>query len=333
MKHRFFISLLASLVMGGEAVAQKVLLPYGQETKEAWDAKYFFAPIGGDEPPADRADGGPAFYSTLWGDNYTTYWIRRSFDADDVQNVRSLLLKVIHDDECEAYLNGNCIYSYSSVHSSLNTIEIPAILVKEKNVLAIRVSDSGGIWAFIDCGLIGNSLVNPNFDSDKGWTGSYARHSYDGNTEGYKYGRNWECKQSFEKQPAGLYRLSANACGMNYFYDYNTAWANRNNTLNQQLFIENAECPIPSAFSEPSETDIYNDYRWEINGTFVPYYVDRVPAAFKQGMYKTEVWSTFEPTEEDSLLTVGIKCYATNDIDRWAAWDNMELTYFNETEV
>ena len=119
MKHRFFISLLASLVMGGEAVAQKVLLPYGQETKEAWDAKYFLAPIGGDEPPADWFEptyddsewktiqgpistqyGGPAFYSTLWGDNYTTYWIRRSFDADDLQNVRSLLLTVIHDDGC-----------------------------------------------------------------------------------------------------------------------------------------------------------------------------------------------------------------------------------------
>ena len=352
MKHRFFISLLASLVMGVEAVAQKVLLPYGQETKEAWDAKYFLAPIGGDEPPADwfepsfddsrwndikgpvsTAEGGPEFYSTLWGDNYTTYWIRRSFDAEDIQNVRSLLLKVIHDDECEAYLNGNSIYSYSSVHSSLNTIEIPAILVKEKNVLAIRVSDSGGGYAYVDCGLIGNSLVNPNFDSDKGWTGSYDRHSYDGNTEGYKYGMNWECEQSFEKQPAGLYRLSANACGMNYYNDYNTAWANRNNTLNQQLFIENAECPIPSAFSEPSETDIYNDWRWEINGTFVPWHIYCVPAAFKRGMYKTEVWSTFEPTEEDSLLTVGIKCYANNDINRWAAWDNMELTYFNETEV
>ena len=185
MKHRFFISLLASLVMGGEAVAQKVFLPYGQETKEAWDAKYFLAPIGGDEPPADWFEpsfddsewktiqgpistqyGGPAFYSTLWGDNYTTYWIRRSFDADDLQNVRGLLLKVIHDDGCEAYLNGNCIYSYSSAHSSLNTIAIPAILVKEKNVLAIRVSDSGGGYAYVDCGLIGNSLVNPNFDSD-----------------------------------------------------------------------------------------------------------------------------------------------------------------------
>ena len=53
MKHRFIISLLASLLMGGEAVAQKVLLPYGQETKEAWDAKYYLAPIGGEEPPAD----------------------------------------------------------------------------------------------------------------------------------------------------------------------------------------------------------------------------------------------------------------------------------------
>lgn len=353
MKHRLFISLLASLAMSGEAVAQKVLLPYGQETNEAWGAKYFFAPIGGDEPSADWFEpsfddsewtdikgpistqhGGPSFYSTLWGDNYTTYWIRRTFDAEDVQNIRSLLLKVIHDDGCEAYLNGNCIYSYNSVHSSLNTIEIPAILVKEKNVLAVRVSDSGGGYAYIDCGLAGNSLVNPNFDSNNGWTGSYDRHSYDDNTIGYKYGRNWECKQTFEKQPAGLYRLSANACGMDYYNDYNTAWSNRNNTLSQKIFVGNGECAIPSAFSEPSETDIYGGYyHWEINGTFVPYYVDRVPAAFKRGMYKTEVWSTFEPTEEDSLLTVGIKCYATNDINRWAAWDNMELTYFNETEV
>lgn len=351
MKVKLFL-LSTLLTICGQAMAQKVLLPYGQDSHEAWSAKYFYAPIGGDEPPTDwfepsfddsewndvqgpisTAEGGPEFYSTLWGDNYTTYWVRRTFDAEDFFNIRGLLFKVIHDDGCEAYLNGNCIYSYSSVHSSLNTIEVPPILVKEKNVLAIKVSDSGGLWAFIDCGLTGHSLVNPYFDSDKGWTGNYDRHSYDGNTEGYKYGRNWECKQTFEKQPAGLYRLSANACGLNYFYDYNSAWSNRKNALDQKIFVGNSECAIPSAFSEPAETDIYNSYRWEINGAFVPYYVDRVPAAFKRGMYKTEVWSTFEPTEEDSLLTVGIKCYATNDIDRWAAWDNMELTYFNETEV
>lgn len=178
-------------------------------------------------------------------------------------------------------------------------------------------------------------IVNSSFDDySRGWEGSYERCNYDNNYIGYMYGNNWICKQSIAGKTAGLYRLSANACGMDYYDDFNTAWANRNNVLNQKLFIGNSECSIPSAFSEPSETDIYGGYyHWEINGTFVPYYVDRVPAAFKRGMYKTEVWSTFEPTEEESLLTVGIKCYATNDINRWAAWDNMELTYFNETEV
>ena len=354
MKLRLFFSLAATLAMCGQAFAQKVLLLYGQDTNEAWDAKYFLSPIGGDEPPTDWFEpsfddsewsdikgpistqyGGPSFYSTLWGDNYTTYWIRRTFDAEDIYNIRSLLLKVIHDDGCEAYLNGNAVYSINAVRSSSTGVEIPVVLVKQKNVLAVRVSDSGGSWAYVDCGLAeGHSLVNPYFDYSGGWSGSYDRYSYDGNSIGYKYGRNWECKQSYEKQPAGLYRLEANACGMNYYNDYNTAWSNRNNTLSQKIFVGNGECAIPSAFSEPSETDIYGGYyRWEINGTFVPYYVDRVPAAFKRGMYKTEVWSTFEPTEEDSLLTVGIKCYATNDINRWAAWDNMELTYFNETEV
>lgn len=350
-----FFSLVASLVMCGQALAQKVLLPYGQETGEAWEAKYFHAPIGEGEPqppsdwfeptfddsewntiqgPLSTKSGGLGFYTTLWGDEYTTYWLRRTFDAADFHNIRNLLLKVIHDDGCVAYLNGHCIYDKNSVQSSKTySTEIPVILVKAKNVLAVRVSDSGGLYAFIDCGLQGNSVANPFFDTKSGWAGNYERYSYDGNTEAYKYGRNWECTQSFAQQPAGLYRFSANACGMNYYYNYNTAWANRDNVLDQKIFVGHSECSIPSAFSEPAETDIYGSYYWEIDGTYVPYYVDRVPAAFNRGMYKTEVWTAFEPTEEDSLLTCGIKCYPGNDIDRWAAWDNMALTYFDEDEV
>lgn len=181
-----------------------------------------------------------------------------------------------------------------------------------------------------------NGVVNPYFDySDSGWEGTFNRWNYENNYIGYKYGNNWICKQSIAVKTAGLYRLSANACGMDYYDDFNTAWANRNNVLNQKLFIGNSECSIPSAFSEPAETDIYiyTNYRWEINGKYIPSCVDPVPAAFNRGMYKTEAWSAFEPTENDSLLTIGIKCYANNDIYRWAAWDNMELTYFNETEV
>ena len=40
MKLRLFFSLAATLAMCGQAFAQKVLLLYGQDTNEAWDAKY-----------------------------------------------------------------------------------------------------------------------------------------------------------------------------------------------------------------------------------------------------------------------------------------------------
>lgn len=349
------MGLVALLVMCGQTLAQRVILPFGQDTDESWDAKYFLSPIdSGDEPPANwyepsfddsewkdikgpvSTEGGSLdFYVTLWGDNYTTYWVRRSFDVDEFNNIRSLFIKLIHDDGCEAYLNGNRVYFNSSVVSSIQNVEIPAVLVKENNILAIKVSDSGGGGAYIDCGLFeGNSVVNPYFDNDKGWLGNYARDSYDGNTVAYQYGKNWTCEQTFANQPAGLYKFSANVCGMDYYNDYNTAWANKDVALSQKIFVGEGECSIPSAFSEPSETDIYDgSYRWEINGTFIPNNRYHVPAAFKRGMYKTDVWTIFEPQKEDDLLVCGIKCYADNEINRWAAWDNMELVYYSENEV
>ena len=48
-------------------------------------------------------------------------------------------------------------------------------------------------------------------------------------------------------------------------------------------------------------------------------------------MYKVEVWSYIP--ENDGNIKFGIHNTAANDINRWAAWDNFNLTYCDETEA
>lgn len=168
-------------------------------------------------------------------------------------------------------------------------------------------------------------IVNSTFDNTNGWTGSYDRYSYDGNTIAFRYGKTFRCEQSIENAAAGLYCLKANACGMEYYNDYNTAYAHQNDELPAKLFIGKDEKTIPSAFSEMADENY--GYCWNVEGKYVPYYVDHIPWAFKRGMYQCELWSFAQPGE-DGKIAVGIYGNAANDINRWAAWDNLVLTYY-----
>ena len=347
------LCMLAMITMScGMVKAQKVILPYGQLSQKPWSGTFFFANSGETGPaddwfgknfddsswgtiegPISSVEGGVAYYNTVWQAEYGTYWVRRHFTVDDVSQVRELFFYVIHDDGCVAYLNGKLIYDYSSVYSSTRSISLDetlrSYLVEGDNVLAIRVSDGGGLYAFLDCGISGYSLINSTFNNTNGWTGSYDRHSYDNNTIGYRYGQTFRCEQTIEGT-TGLYRLSANACGMEYYNDYNTAYAHQNDELPAKLFIGNDEKAIPSAFSEMSDTDY--GYCWNVEGKFVPYYVDRTPWAFNRDMYHCELWSFVQP-DENGKITLGIYGSAANNINRWAAWDNFDVTYYSDSDV
>lgn len=347
-----YLCLLVIAVMScGMVKAQKVLLPYGQLSHQPWSGKFFYS-NNGDAGPADdwyvknfddsswdtiegpisSTEGGLGYYNTIWKAGYGTYWVRRHFTVSDLSQVRELFCYIASGywDYYVAYLNGKLIFDdyYGGTQSVFLDETVLSYLTEGENVLAIRVSDSGGD-AFLDCGIYGYSLVNSTFENDNGWTGSYERYGYDNNTIGYHYGKTFRCEQTIEGVP-GLYRLSANACGMEYYNEYNTAYAHQNDEIPAKLFLGNYEKAIPSAFSELSDVDY--GYCWNVGEKFVPYYVDNTPWAFNRDMYHCELWSFAQP-DANGKITLGIYSNAANDINRWAAWDNLDVTFYSETDV
>lgn len=167
--------------------AQTTLLPYGQDTSEPWSAKYFYAPNDGDTPPADwfAADfddsawgtiEGPIvadsyssylpYSATQWKDYRSTYWLRRTFEADDdiLNGYQKFFLHIAHGDYCEVYLNGNLIYSKNDEQRSKVSLylsrETSKYLKKGKNTIAARTY--GNYERYIDFGLSCSSFRELN---------------------------------------------------------------------------------------------------------------------------------------------------------------------------
>ncbi len=78
-------------------------------------------------------------------------WVRRTFNITDV-NDKQLFIKIQHDDNCEAYLNGEKIYDLQSVLGKLKYVPVEGKLKKGTNVLAVHVTNTGG-GAWLDAGL------------------------------------------------------------------------------------------------------------------------------------------------------------------------------------
>lgn len=315
-------------------------------SNKEWSAKYYYA--SNDNPPstdwykADFDDSnwetiqGPIYRSTYTWADYSGYWLRRHFTVEDISKVRFVFMNYQVDDTMQVFLNGKEVFTLGITFSAQTAIfpdSIVKLIKNGDNVLAVRAYDTGGGDKFVDFGLYAQDqpvVLNSNFSSSDYWSGSYDRTSYDNNYEGYRYGRNWECYKTLNV-PSGLYRLSANACGLEYYDNYNTANSSKDNAIPAMLFINSDETSIPSVFKEPSSEDIYGNDRWETTDGFVPNRPDRVSAAFNRNMYKVEVWSYIP--ENDGDIKFGIHNTATNSINRWAAWDNFNLTYCDEAET
>lgn len=171
------------------ANAKTIIAPYGQFENQAWDAKYFYATrydagpadnwyaadfddsewgdIQGPISLAEQWSSYPAldFIGTVWQENYSSYWIRRHFTIENLDN-DGYLLYIIHDDGATVYLNGVQIYQRDEALKvpNYNTIaldgEAKQALKKGDNVLAIYVSDSGGGQALMDVGLYGYNFAD-----------------------------------------------------------------------------------------------------------------------------------------------------------------------------
>ena len=184
MRPNFFIFrhfvMFTLMAVGCIASNAKVLVPFGITSNEAWEGKYFYALISGEQQAPDNwyaADfddtvwetvTGPiskagylSYYNTAWTSNYSSYWVRSHFTLDELSDSKIYTFYAAHDDECMAYLNGVQIYNNSSV-SNYSTVSLTgdalAALKKGDNVLAVYVSDSGGGDMYMDFGFYENDL-------------------------------------------------------------------------------------------------------------------------------------------------------------------------------
>ncbi|MDE6076115.1 MAG: leucine-rich repeat domain-containing protein, partial [Muribaculaceae bacterium] len=368
MRKSYFSMLAAvtTLAAATPAEARNVLLPMGLYSQAPWEAKYlfigenfyndteafklapgenWFATDFDDSTwkknygPVSTESGSLSYYNTTWEKEFGAAYFRRHFTVENPESLKEVILYTVHDDDLVVYLNGTKIYenSYvvgqnSSYMANVLSDENRALLKKGDNVIAVAVCDHGGADAYADFGLYGSNLANGSMEQYGEWSGSYNTSSYNGNNFGYKWGRNPLCQQTLEGMPAGIYRFSANACGMLYYYDKNTAYEHRNDPMPFNLFVGTAETPIPSAFSERLSG---GDYVWEIeSGQYVPYEPGKAADAMNRDAYACDVWVYYDPAVDGNQLTFGIKGGVDSPTDEcWSVWDNLDLQYYSEKDV
>ena len=105
--------------------------------------------------------GSPSYmapYRTTWEGEYNSYWIRREFTLDEVNEATSYYLEVYHDDHYEIYVNARQIHKaddWTEANGDPITKRVTnATLKVGKNVIAVRIQQNTG-GAYFDCGLYG----------------------------------------------------------------------------------------------------------------------------------------------------------------------------------
>lgn len=121
--------------------------PEGSWTIEKFDDKSWEK---GKAPFSDDTTQG----QTLWKSD--DLWYRRTFNLEDA-NLKSLYLKIRHDDNVTAYINGEEIFKADGWQDSFKFIPIEERVIeklkKTGNVLAIHIRNTGG-GQWLDAGLV-----------------------------------------------------------------------------------------------------------------------------------------------------------------------------------
>ena len=304
MKAKLFL-LSTLLTICGQAMAQKVLLPYGQESNEAWEAKYFYAPNDGEKPDEnwyktdfDDSNWGniqgplsltPTGIWNKWESTYATYWLRRTFVFNNVSLYPTIRLKEVHDDIIEVYLNGTLIYSSSQACSATITFELNQdmrnLLVEGKNVVAVKVSDTRGGFSNVDFGLYAYDtpdLTNNDFNSAlTGWQCTGEGITQGGQSFNYlarSLSQNpFDVHQTISNASKGLYRVRAQAFEGCVDINVYPAWKDykENKPTVTYLYAGETRHPIKNIFDEAVASNIYlsNEYYKTPESTYVPQYM------------------------------------------------------------
>lgn len=359
MKRKILCMLAMAMMCCGILKAQEVLLPFGQFTLVPWTGSFFFA-LNDADSPADNwyavdfddsnwgtiegpisTSGGISYYATLWKSNYATYWVRRHFNAEDIDEYSIINLYIRHDDKCVIYLNGKMIYdsttiSYTNLITVAMTDEMRSAMVEGDNVLAIKVIDGGG-QAFMDVGITAYTaqpLINPDFnDNLNGWTLSgngilrggqsfnYVARSLDANP--------FDVYQSINGK-RGLYKLRAQAFeGVEDHSKGYTTYQNDKSTKSY-IYVGDNHHMVKNVFDEALKDNIYSGissgYYETSDGTFIPQLMTAASIAYHAGMYQNEMYAYIDTT----FFKIGIGREETTEQSRWTVFDNFRLDYISE---
>ncbi len=333
MKKKLIYIFTIIFICCGNTNAQKVLLPFGQFSLQPWTAKYFHSAIGEETPPDNwfstdfddskwetiegpiSTNNGIGFRATPWENNYSIYWVRRHFEINNVSEYSFKYIYLYHDDGCEIYLNGTLIYDDGHYYTNLITIpmtdDLCSLLAEGDNVIAVKVSDTGG-EAFMDFGLYGYTapIINNNSfeDGTKDWdiSGSDLRRM----GQRINYLMRSENTHSFDAHQEicggkrGLYRLRAQAFQMQG--EGENAWGlYKKVPVDTRLYMNDTETLVKNIFDDAVLTNIYSSDEWLTTGetTFVPYNANMASIAFTNGLYDNELYAYVDV----DTITVGIK--------------------------
>ena len=123
----------------------------------AWDE--LMMPIGSAGYNEGARNG--AQYNTVWYNGDNTYWFRRTFDVEEPNQVSALVLKILHDDNMWAYVNGTMVREcpggndWTEGTGWQEIVIDPSLLVQGENVIAICIEQNWG-GAYCDFSLIGS---------------------------------------------------------------------------------------------------------------------------------------------------------------------------------
>ena len=375
MKNIFYLMLAATQIWCGKANAQEALLPFGQFAKEPWTATYFYATIASGEQPdgnwfAEDFDDsswgtikGPLsipqqwndypslpFFATEWSANNSSYWIRRHFTIQNVEEFKHYMFVVIHDDGCVAYLNGKQIWNKSSRFKypeygtlySYNSNVLTDAIKEGDNVLAVYVTDSGGGMALMDFGLYGlyvQPLTNPQFDNNlNGWTCTGSGIERGG--QSFNYVARCLSTGSFDVHQTisgckGLYRLRAQVFETTNSSDYPASYAvyQTDKGTHSDIYIGDTRHAVKNIFDEQVKDNIYSSvssgsYNTP-EGTFVPSLQTAVSIAYQDGMYENEMYAYVDTM----VFNIGVDKREATEEKTWTVFDNFRLDFISEKNL
>ena len=171
---KIVISLVAMLALVNVRTAAQA--PFGQYSRQPWEAKYYQTHADSGETPGDDwykpefddsewggingpiSNTGDTYCATPWEPEEAAYWVRRHFTMGTIDADKIYTMHVIHDDGCVMYLNGHLIYENGGVrsetgHALIFNREQLAYLKEGDNLLAVKVGNTGRGNAFMDFGI------------------------------------------------------------------------------------------------------------------------------------------------------------------------------------